>query len=57
MLLNLDIKECLALVPFSKINHKSRYLNHYRWTMGIDEEQDFTVDVVNYNIRFKKLSQ
>lgn len=29
--------------------------NHYEWTMGIDDEQDFTVDVVNHKYTFKKI--
>ncbi|MGP7818051.1 type II toxin-antitoxin system death-on-curing family toxin [Niallia sp. 01092] len=37
-----------ALIVFLKINH-------YRWTMGIDEEQDFTVDVVNHKYTFEKI--
>jgi death on curing protein len=30
-------------------------LNHYIWTMGIDEEQDFTVDVVNHKYTFEEI--
>ncbi|MBU9710452.1 type II toxin-antitoxin system death-on-curing family toxin [Evansella tamaricis] len=30
-------------------------INHYRWTMGIDEEQDFTVDVVNHKYTFEEI--
>lgn len=28
-------------------------INHYRWMMGIDEEQDYTVDVVNHKYTFQ----
>lgn len=37
-----------SLIIFLKINH-------YRWTMGIDEEQDFTVDVVNHKYTFSEI--
>ena len=37
-----------SLIIFLKINH-------YRWTMGIDEEQDFTVDVVNHKYTFQEI--
>jgi death-on-curing protein len=37
-----------SLIVFLKINH-------YRWTMGIDEEQDFTVDVVNHKYTFQEI--
>lgn len=37
-----------SLIVFLKINH-------YRWTMGIDEEQDFTVDVVNHKYSFQEI--
>ncbi len=30
-------------------------MNHCRWTMGIDEEQDFTVDVVNHKYTFQDI--
>ncbi|MDQ0220380.1 type II toxin-antitoxin system death-on-curing family toxin [Peribacillus cavernae] len=30
-------------------------INHYRWTMGIEEEQDFTVDVVNHKYTFEEI--
>lgn len=30
-------------------------LNHYIWKMGIDEEQDFTVDVVNHKYTFEEI--
>lgn len=30
-------------------------LNSYRWTMGIEEEQDFTVDVVNHKYTFSEI--
>ncbi|MFC5603632.1 type II toxin-antitoxin system death-on-curing family toxin [Sporosarcina koreensis] len=30
-------------------------LNHYRWTMGIQEEQDFTVDMVNHKYTFEEI--
>ncbi len=30
-------------------------LNHYEWTMGIEEEQDFTVDVVNHKYSFEEI--
>lgn len=31
-------------------------LNGYEWIMGIDEEQDFTVDVVNHKYNFKEIT-
>ena len=37
-----------SLIVFLKINH-------YRWTMGIEEEQDFTVDVVNHKYTFEEI--
>ncbi|MDQ0257550.1 death-on-curing protein [Evansella vedderi] len=37
-----------SLIVFLKINH-------YRWTMGIEEEQDFTVDVVNHKYTFEQI--
>jgi|SRR3954451_3263603 death-on-curing protein len=37
-----------SLILFLKINH-------YRWTMGIEEEQDFTVDVVNHKYTFQEI--
>lgn len=37
-----------SLIVFLKINH-------YRWTMGIEEEQDFTVDVVNHHYTFAEI--
>ena len=37
-----------SLIVFFKINH-------YRWTMGIEEEQDFTVDVVNHKYTFQEI--
>ncbi|WP_209125639.1 type II toxin-antitoxin system death-on-curing family toxin [Alkalihalobacillus sp. BA299] len=37
-----------SLIIFLKINH-------YRWTMGIEEEQDFTVDVVNHKYTFDEI--
>ena len=37
-----------SLIVFLKINH-------YNWTMGIEEEQDFTVDVVNNKYVFEEL--
>ena len=37
-----------SLIVFLKINH-------YRWTMGIEEEQDFTVDVVKHKYTFKEV--
>jgi len=30
-------------------------INHYHWTMGIEEEQDFTVDVVNHKYTFEEI--
>ncbi len=37
-----------SLIVFLKINH-------YQWTMGIEDEQDFTVDVVNHKYTFKEI--
>ena len=37
-----------SLIVFLKINH-------YKWTMRIDEEQDFTVDVVNHKYTFDEI--
>ncbi len=37
-----------SLIVFLKINH-------YKWTMGIEEEQDFTVDVVNHKYTFEEI--
>ena len=37
-----------SLIVFLKINH-------YQWTMGIEEEQDFTVDVVNHIYTFEEI--
>lgn len=37
-----------SLIVFLKVNH-------YRWTMGLDEEQDFTVDVVNHKYIFGEI--
>ncbi|HHW37665.1 MAG TPA: type II toxin-antitoxin system death-on-curing family toxin [Bacillales bacterium] len=37
-----------SLIVFLKINH-------FLWTMGIEEEQDFTVDVVNHKYTFKEI--
>ena len=37
-----------SLIVFLKINH-------YRWKMGIEEEQDFTVDVVNHKYTFEEI--
>lgn len=31
-------------------------MNHYKWTMGIEEEQDFTVDVVNHKYTFEEMT-
>ncbi len=30
-------------------------INHYKWTMGIEEEQEFTVDVVNHKYTFEEI--
>ncbi|MDC3416658.1 type II toxin-antitoxin system death-on-curing family toxin [Aquibacillus salsiterrae] len=38
-----------SLIVFLKINH-------FRWTMGIEEEQDFTVDVVNHKYTFDEIA-
>lgn len=38
-----------SLIVFLKINH-------YKWTMGIEEEQDFTVDVVNHKYTFDEIA-
>ena len=37
-----------SLIVFLKINH-------FGWTMGIEEEQDFTVDVVNHRYTFEDI--
>ncbi|RDI36907.1 type II toxin-antitoxin system death-on-curing family toxin [Falsibacillus pallidus] len=37
-----------SLIIFLKINH-------YQWKMGIEEEQDFTVDVVNHKYTFQEI--
>lgn len=37
-----------SLIVFLKINH-------YSWAMGIEEEQDFTVDVVNNKYTFEEI--
>ena len=37
-----------SLIIFLKINY-------FRWTMGIEEEQDFTVDVVNHKYSFDEM--
>lgn len=37
-----------SLIVFLKINQ-------YKWTMGIKEEQDFTVDVVNHKYTFEEM--
>lgn len=37
-----------SLIIFLKINH-------YQWIMGIEEEQDFTVDVVNHKYTFEEI--
>jgi death on curing protein len=37
-----------SLIVFLKINH-------YKWTMGIEEEQDFTVDVVTHKYTFQEI--
>ncbi|MEQ6390900.1 type II toxin-antitoxin system death-on-curing family toxin [Bacillaceae bacterium S4-13-58] len=37
-----------SLIVFLKINH-------YQWKMGIEEEQDFTVDVVNHKYKFEEI--
>lgn len=37
-----------SLIVFLKINH-------YQWTMRIEEEQDFTVDVVNHKYTFDEI--
>lgn len=31
-------------------------LNGYQWTMGIEEEQDFTVDIVNHRYTFEEMT-
>jgi|SRR5690625_580551 len=38
-----------SLIIFLKIND-------YKWIMGIDEEQDFTVDVVNHKYTFQEIA-
>jgi|SRR5690625_461984 len=30
-------------------------INGYKWTMGIEEEQDFTVDLVNHKYTFQEI--
>ena len=46
---NANTRTALAsLIVFLKINH-------YRRTMGIEEEQDFTVDVVNHKYTFQEI--
>ncbi|WP_187444892.1 type II toxin-antitoxin system death-on-curing family toxin [Rossellomorea vietnamensis] len=37
-----------SLIVFLKINH-------YQWIMGIEEEQDFTVDVVKHKYKFPEI--
>ncbi|WP_199794639.1 type II toxin-antitoxin system death-on-curing family toxin [Lentibacillus sp. Marseille-P4043] len=37
-----------SLIVFLKINH-------CQWTMGVEEEQDFTVDVVNHRYTFEEI--
>lgn len=37
-----------SLIIFFKVNH-------YQWTMGIQEEQDFIVDVVNHKYTFEEI--
>ncbi len=37
-----------SLIVFLKINH-------HLWTMGIEEEQDFIVDVVNHKFTFEEI--
>jgi death on curing protein len=37
-----------SLIVFLKINQ-------YQWTMGIGEEQDFTVDIVNHKYTFDEI--
>ncbi|MBP3041312.1 type II toxin-antitoxin system death-on-curing family toxin [Bacillaceae bacterium Marseille-Q3522] len=37
-----------SLIVFLKINH-------YHWTMGIKEESDFVVDVVNHKYTFQEI--
>lgn len=37
-----------SLIVFLKINY-------YQWKMGIEEEQDFTVDVVNHKYMFEEI--
>lgn len=32
-------------------------MNHYEWTMGIEEEQDFVVDVVLHKYTFEEIIQ
>ncbi|WP_260288683.1 type II toxin-antitoxin system death-on-curing family toxin [Peribacillus aracenensis] len=39
-----------ALIMFLKINH-------YKWLMGIEDEQDFVVDVVNHKYDFKAIAR
>jgi death-on-curing protein len=46
---NANKRTALAfLIVFLKINH-------YKWTLGIEEEQDFTVDVVNHKHTFEEI--
>ncbi|WP_163970405.1 type II toxin-antitoxin system death-on-curing family toxin [Oceanobacillus halotolerans] len=37
-----------SLIVFLKVNH-------FHWSMGIQEEQDFTVDVVNHKYTFEEI--
>jgi death-on-curing protein len=37
-----------SLIIFLKINH-------YKWTMGVEAEQDFTVDIVNHKYTFNEI--
>ncbi len=39
-----------SLIMFLKINH-------YQWIMGIEEEQDFVVDVVNHKYNFNAIAR
>jgi death on curing protein len=39
-----------SLIMFLKINH-------YQWIMGMEEEQDFVVDVVNHRYDFKAIAR
>lgn len=38
-----------SLILFLKINH-------YRWTMGVEEEENFTVDIVNHQYTFQEMA-